>query len=62
MSDIMTDIIEAVTNLFVNRDDVYPRQLDGLNEYKVIKEKIDKELIVNHLKGAITIGSFQIPA
>ena len=56
----MADIVQAIENLFVNRHDVYPRQLDGLNEYRVIKEKINKDLIAKHLSGEITIGSFQI--
>jgi len=56
----MADIVQAIENLFVNRYDVYPRQLDGLNEYRVIKEKINKDLIAKHLSGEITIGSFQI--
>ncbi len=56
----MVDIIQVIQNLFINRNDVYPKQLDGLNEYKVIKEKISKETIVQHLQGKITIGSFQI--
>lgn len=56
----MADIVQAIENLFINRDDVYPRQMDGLNEYKVIKDKIDKDIIARHLSGDITIGSFQI--
>lgn len=56
----MADIVQAVENLFINRDDVYPKQLDGLNEYKVIKEKLNKDMIARHLSGDITIGSFQI--
>lgn len=56
----MADIVRAIEDLFISRDDVYPMQMDGLNEYKVIKEKINKDTIAKHLNGQITIGSFQI--
>ncbi len=56
----MTDIVRAIEYLFINRYDAYPRQIDGLNEYKVVKEKIDKNIIASHLGGDMTIGSFQI--
>lgn len=56
----MADIVQAMEELFMNRRDAYAIQLDGLNEYKVIKEPISKETIANHLSGKITIGAFQI--
>lgn len=56
----MTDIVQAVEELFINRRDAYAIQLDGLNEYKVIKEPLTKSVIAAHLAGRITIGSFQI--
>ena len=56
----MADIIQAIEELFINRSDVFTIQLDGLNEYKVIKEPINKQIIANHLNGKITIGAFQI--
>jgi len=56
----MVDIIQVIENLFLNRTDVYVVQLDGLNEYKVIKEPINKGIIANHLGGKLTIGAFQI--
>ena len=54
------DIVSAVRELFFVRDDCYPMQLDGLNEYKVIKEKVTPDIIARHIRGDITIGSFQI--
>lgn len=56
----MTDIVQAMEELFINRHDAYAIQLDGLNEYKVIKEPLRKDAIAAHLAGRITIGSFQI--
>ena len=56
----MIDIVKVIENLFISRFDVYPRQLDGVNEYIVIKENIDKNIIASHLSGDMTIGSFQI--
>ena len=56
----MTDILEALDNLFIIRKDCYPEQLDGLNQYKVVKESITPKILQDHLRGIITIGCFQI--
>lgn len=54
------DIVLAIKELFFVREDCYTRQLDGLNEYSVIKEKLIPDIIAKHLRGSLTIGSFQI--
>lgn len=56
----MTDIVQAIEELFINRRDAYAIQLDCLNEYKVIKEPLRKDAVAAHLAGRITIGVFQI--
>jgi hypothetical protein len=56
----MPDIVQAMEELFINRSSGYAIQLDGLNEYKVIKEPVSKDVIAAHLAGKITIGAFQI--
>ena len=56
----MEQLTKVVKDLFFNRNDVYAMQLEGLNEYSVIKEKISLDLIKKHLQGRQTIGSFQI--
>ena len=52
--------IELLRELFINRDDCYPQQKEGVNEYFVIKKPISDDLIRRHLEGSTTIGSFQI--
>jgi hypothetical protein len=54
------NIMSAIRELFFVRDDCYPMQLDGLNEYKVIKNNLTADIIARHIRGDITIGSFQI--
>jgi len=54
------DIVSVIRELFFVRDDCYPMQLDGLNEYKVIKRNLTTDIIARHIRGDITIGSFQI--
>ncbi len=56
----MDELAKAVKELFFVRDDVYARQIEGLNEYSVIKEAVTEKLIKGHLNGRLTIGSFQI--
>jgi len=57
---IMTDALEAIDNLFLVRKDCYSKQLDGLNQYIVVKKPLTPEIIQDHLDGKITIGCFQI--
>jgi len=48
-------------SLFVNRSDVYAEQMpDG--HYKKISEPLTEEVLNRHLKGEITIGTYQINA
>src|SRR3989338_920582 len=60
MQEITQEIINAVRELFIVRDDCYPQQVEGANEYKVIKQRFSDEIIKKHLQGLITVGSFQI--
>jgi hypothetical protein len=60
MIDIMIDTIEALDNLFFVRKDCYPKKLDKLNQYIVVKKPLTTEIIQSHLDGDITIGCFQI--
>ncbi len=52
--------VNLIRELFINRDDCYPLQKEGVNEYFVIKKPISDDLIKKHLEGRATIGSFQI--
>lgn len=56
----MEELSKMVKELFFIRNDVYAKQFEGLNEYSVIKEEINLDLIKKHLQGRHTIGSFQI--
>lgn len=58
--EIGKEFIKAIRELFIIRNDCYPKQTNGLNEYKVIKETFSDEIIQKHLEGLITVGSFQI--
>jgi len=40
-----------VEELFINRLDAYAIQMDGVNEYKVIKQPIGKDTIAAHISG-----------
>ena len=54
------DLVNAMKELFIVRDDCYPKQLKGVNEYTVVKEGFSDEIITRHIQGMITVGSFQI--
>ncbi|MFC2143067.1 hypothetical protein ACFLQN_01565 [Candidatus Aenigmatarchaeota archaeon] len=60
MVEISKRIIDVIKDLFVIRNDCFPIQKDGLNEYKVMKGFFSDEIIKSHLKGTLTVGSFQI--
>ncbi|MCX5782147.1 MAG: hypothetical protein NT145_05535 [Elusimicrobia bacterium] len=60
MVEVSEEIIKTVRDLFIIRDDCYPLQIEGLNEYKVIKETFSDDIIRKHLQGMITVGGFQI--
>lgn len=56
----MEEIIKAIQDLFIIRNDCYPKQIEGENKYIVVKEDLTSEIIQKHLSGVITIGCFQI--
>jgi len=60
MQDVKKPVIDAIRELFIIRDDCYAQQLEGLNEYKVINQTFSDDIIKKHLKGLITVGSFQV--
>ncbi len=60
MQPINDEMIKAIKNLFVVRDDCYPQQINGVNEYVVVKQRFSDEIIRRHLEGSLTVGSFQI--
>ena len=57
---MISTMIEAIRELFILRNDCYPLMLEGKNSYNVIKQELRKRVIEEHLRGVITIGTFQI--
>ena len=57
---IDNEILKVIEDLFIVRNDCYPQQIDFQNVYMVVKEDFTREVIRRHLRGAITVGSFQI--
>ena len=58
--EISEDVVNAIRDLFIVRDDCFPMQKEGVNEYTVIKGHFSDEIIRSHLRGSLTAGSFQI--
>ena len=51
--------VKEIKKLFFVRDDTYPIQNND-GRYRRIKETVTEEIIKKHLRGEITIGSYQI--
>ena len=52
-------IISTIRDLFISRNDCYPVQIDGKNEYTVARRTLTDDVILDHLDGSITIGCWQ---
>lgn len=52
-------IIGAIRDLFIAREDCFPQQIDGRNEYAVTRTPLTDDIILDHLEGSITIGCWQ---
>lgn len=55
---IKRQLAHNLKKLIVVRDDIYPRQADNGNYYK-IEEKLSTRVIERHLHGSETVGSYQ---
>ncbi len=54
-------IVELFWRRFVQRDDCYPLQLAGGQGYTVIREKLTRRRVTEHLQGKKTIGLYGSP-
>src|SRR6266568_252895 len=52
-------IVSAYIATFINRQDVYPIQLDT-GSYVSVKKSLTSDLVAAHLKGYITIGAYAL--
>ncbi len=52
-------IIGTIRDLFISRDDCFPMQIDGKNEYTVARRTLTDDVILDHLDGSITVGCWQ---
>lgn len=53
----LAPLADILTQRFVQRDDLYPKQLDD-GSYVTIHEPLQEGLIYDHLRGYITLGAY----
>jgi hypothetical protein len=55
----MAELEKLILDLFVNRNDVWAKQMED-GSYRPVWEPLDEKVIRKHLKGEITVGTYPI--